>query len=223
MLAAAALVGCSSAESDPTPSITPTGESASIFTNGITVSSAAADISLSFHSATDWRVSVEEMAYKGLVSWAVATPASGKGGDVNLTVSILANTEMAPRQAVLQILSGDIVKSIPILQGGREKILITGVTLSRPSVEFYPGETLTLTATVTPSTTDEDKTVTWKSSDPSIVTVADGLLTAIAEGTAVITASAGSSASATCNVTVLHRGSGGEDLGGSTDVDPWNN
>lgn len=219
MLAAAAFVGCSSADDgEPTPSITPTGDSAGLFTSGISVSAKAADVSLSFTSAADWSVSVEET--KGLVSWAIATPASGKKGDVTLTVSILANTGMEARSAVLSIMSGDLVKAIPITQAGREKVLITDVTLSRSSIELYPGDSATLTATVTPSNTDEDKTVSWKSSDTSVVKVEGGVLTAVSEGSATITATAGS-VSGTCTVSVLHRGSGGENLGGTTDVDPW--
>ena len=45
------------------------------------------------------------------------------------------------------------------------------------------------------------KTVTWSSSDEAIAIVADGVVTAVAEGTATITAEAGGK-SATCEVTV---------------------
>ena len=46
-----------------------------------------------------------------------------------------------------------------------------------------------------------DKTVTWSTSDGSVVTVEDGKATAVAEGTAVITARAGGK-SAACEVKV---------------------
>ena len=53
------------------------------------------------------------------------------------------------------------------------------------------GETLQLTATVSPDNAT-DKTVTWTSSDPGVATVSDtGLVTGETEGQTVITASAG--------------------------------
>ena len=73
------------------------------------------------------------------------------------------------------------------------------ISLNKTSVALVAGSTETLTATVEPSdTTDE---VTWESSDTSVATVADGVVTAVAEGTATITAKAGEK-SASCKVTV---------------------
>ena len=65
------------------------------------------------------------------------------------------------------------------------------------------GDTLTLTATVNPDNAD-DKTVTWKSSDTAVAIVENGVVIAVAPGTATITATAGSK-SATCVVTVEER------------------
>ena len=66
------------------------------------------------------------------------------------------------------------------------------------------GQTASLTATVTPDNA-ANKNITWSSSDSSIATVnASGTVTAIANGTADITATAadGSGVSAKCSVTV---------------------
>ena len=64
------------------------------------------------------------------------------------------------------------------------------------------GETLQLTATVSPDNAD-DKTVTWSSSDDSIATVdQNGLVTAKAEGKVVITATNSAGQSANCMITV---------------------
>ncbi len=57
--------------------------------------------------------------------------------------------------------------------------------------------TETLTATGVPA----GETVTWKSDDESVATVENGVVTAVAKGTATITATAGGK-SATCTVTV---------------------
>ncbi|MBQ3689141.1 MAG: Ig domain-containing protein [Bacteroidales bacterium] len=85
-----------------------------------------------------------------------------------------------------------------------ETIVVTGITLDKTTLEITVGETVTLTATVTPETAT-DKTVTWSSADESIATVdAEGKVTAVAVGTVKITATAndGSNVKAECEVTV---------------------
>ena len=78
---------------------------------------------------------------------------------------------------------------------------VTSVTLDRTSASLQAGETVTLTATVKPDDAT-DKTVTWTTSDASVVTVNNGVVTAIKVGTAIITAKAGDQ-SATCSITVM--------------------
>lgn len=77
---------------------------------------------------------------------------------------------------------------------------INGITLDQTVATLTEGETLTLTATVSPDDAT-DKTVTWSTSDASVATVENGVVTAVAEGTATITAKAGDK-EATCVVTV---------------------
>ena len=80
-------------------------------------------------------------------------------------------------------------------------IEVTSVILDQITLELIAGETATLAATVDPSDAT-DKTVTWTTDKANIATVDKaGKVTAVAEGTAVITAKAGSQ-SATCTVTV---------------------
>ena len=75
------------------------------------------------------------------------------------------------------------------------------VYLSDSEITLVVGDEKTLTATVTPEDAP-DKTVTWTSSDPEVVSVDSGKLTALKEGTAVITATAANGKSAQCKVTV---------------------
>lgn len=82
-------------------------------------------------------------------------------------------------------------------------VAVTGITLDKSELALTEGETGTLTATVTPENAT-DKTVTWSSSDESVATVADGTVTAVAAGTATITAKAGD-VEAACTVTVTEK------------------
>ena len=83
----------------------------------------------------------------------------------------------------------------------KKVVAVESVTLDKSSLELNEGETATLTATVKPDNAS-DKTVTWSSSKTSVATVdASGKVTAVAEGTATITAKAGDK-TATCSVTV---------------------
>ena len=83
-------------------------------------------------------------------------------------------------------------------------ILVTGVTLDQANLELTEGETAQLTATVLPDNAT-NKNVTWSSDNPSVATVdQNGVVTAVAPGTATITATAadGSGKTAACTVTV---------------------
>lgn len=83
------------------------------------------------------------------------------------------------------------------------KEVATGITISRKSVTLTEGEYTSLTATVTPSNA-VDRTVTWTTSDASVATVdAEGNVTAIARGTAVVMATTVTGISDDCTVTVV--------------------
>ena len=100
---------------------------------------------------------------------------------------------------------------------------VTGVTLSQTQASLYCNRTpntLALTAKVAPDNAT-NKAVTWTSSDSAVATVdQNGVVTALARGTAVITATAadGSGANATCTVTVSRYSSGGGSSSSSTSL-----
>ena len=76
----------------------------------------------------------------------------------------------------------------------------TNIKLNKSETTIYTGNTETLVATVEPSDTTD--TVVWTSSKESVATVDNtGKVTAVAPGTATITAKAGDK-TATCTVTV---------------------
>lgn len=77
---------------------------------------------------------------------------------------------------------------------------VTSVTLDKSSLILAVGETSVLTATVKPDNAT-DKTISWSSSDPSVVKVDNGKLTALKVGTAVVSVIA-ANFSASCSVMV---------------------
>ena len=79
-------------------------------------------------------------------------------------------------------------------------VAVTSITLDKTSLSMKVGETETITATVNPDNAT-DKTVTWGSSDVSVATVADGIVTAKSPGTVTVTAKSGIYTT-DCNVTV---------------------
>ena len=83
-----------------------------------------------------------------------------------------------------------------------EPVHATGVTLDKTSASVKLGKTLTLTANVAPEDA-ANKNVTWSSSDPSVATVSDGVVTGVATGNAKITVTTeDGSHTASCTVTV---------------------
>ena len=86
----------------------------------------------------------------------------------------------------------------------KKEVAVSGVSLSQTSVTLAVGESANLGAAVSPSNAT-DKNVSWSSSDASVVSVSDGKLTAVKDGTATITATAGGK-TATCTVTVVKGG-----------------
>lgn len=83
---------------------------------------------------------------------------------------------------------------------------VTGVTIKNaPTKAIFEGTVLTLTAEVTKENeADEVPALRWASSDATVASVdaATGVVTALKEGTAAITVTAGEGITATCNITV---------------------
>lgn len=79
-----------------------------------------------------------------------------------------------------------------------------GITLDVTEANLFEGDELILTVTVDPENTT-DKSVTWSSSAPEIATVDNGVVTAIAPGTAIITATTANGLTASCTVTVIEK------------------
>ena len=91
--------------------------------------------------------------------------------------------------------------SIDIIRSSENTIPLKGISLDKTELTLFNGETKTLTVKYNPSNTTDNKSVVWKSSDESVVTVKEGKVVAIGKGEATITAKVGSF-SASCKVIV---------------------
>lgn len=89
--------------------------------------------------------------------------------------------------------------------GGQTTPTVNSVTVAPATITLDPNATQQLTATVDATPATADKTVTWESSNTSVATVSTtGLVTAVAQGTATITAKSNldNTKSGSCAVTV---------------------
>ncbi|MDR1594250.1 MAG: Ig-like domain-containing protein [Prevotellaceae bacterium] len=85
-----------------------------------------------------------------------------------------------------------------------KSVAVTGVAFDEPTLGLYLDDVVALTVTVSPETAT-NKSVRWKSSDTNVATIDDdGVITALATGTTVITATTiESEFTTTCTVTVI--------------------
>ena len=100
---------------------------------------------------------------------------------------------------------GSDSRELSVTISARATVPVTGVSLDRSALTLSEGDTSRLTVTVEP-TDATNQNVTWASSAPGVATVdASGNVTAVAEGTATITATTDDGGkTATCTVTVAH-------------------
>ena len=94
--------------------------------------------------------------------------------------------------------------SYPYLQWAANANPIVSITLDNTSLVVAMGETATIVANVLPEDAG-NKHLIWTSSNESVATVDNGVVTAIEQGTAIITVEStdGSNVSAECEVTVV--------------------
>ncbi|HHV11260.1 MAG TPA: leucine-rich repeat protein [Clostridiales bacterium] len=108
-------------------------------------------------------------------------------------------TALKRGKATITVRSGSVVASCVVNVSSD----IKGITLSKQSLTLYLGSSQTLTAAFNPTDAKDDRTVTWTSSDKSIITIdSKGKIKTVGTGTATVTATAGDGVQATCSVAV---------------------
>lgn len=155
----------------------------------------------------------------------------GGSGTVTIRIEMDQNYTGEKRMATITVRSGNHVFTVTVVQEGTKQdgsgnpapVPVEGIELSETELRLDAGETATLAASVTPENATI-KSVTWASSDPQIATVhpVSGLITAVADGTAVVTATSSSNKqlSAGCTVTI---GAGEEEPADDPEPEPTEN
>ena len=143
----------------------------------------------------------------------------GSCGDITVTDGVTSLTSTKGKDATNSIGAGNngsvgtitiggTVYSDGITESPYTFAPVKGISLNKTSTTLTVGSSETLTATVIPDNAN-DKSVTWATSNASVATVADGMVTAVAPGTATITVTTTDGAkTATCEVTVIQLTSG---------------
>lgn len=138
---------------------------------------------------------------------------SGGAGNVTLRIAVEQNYTGERREAVITVRSGDNTFMVTVIQEGTKQdgtpneapVKVTKIVLDKGELTMKPGDKATLAATVEPADATV-KSVIWSSGNPAVVEIdpATGEMTAIAAGTAVVTATSSSNkeVSASCTVTV---------------------
>ena len=181
---------------DKTATCTVTVTSATVAVTRLTLSTEY--VSLNVNDIVTIKANVyPDNATDKTVTWSSSNPTVASVSNGNVT-ALKAGTALITAKA------GSLTATCTVSVGGASIVYVTGISLNKTSATIKPNATLTLTATVTPSDAT-DKTVTWSSSNPNVASVSNGIVTGHKEGTAVITAEAGSK-SATCTVTVSATG-----------------
>ncbi len=125
--------------------------------------------------------------------------------DASVSKAALPNDKTYGDGLTTKAVSGNAVSEKIAFFGGptlEPPVSATGVTLNKSTTSIVKGDTETLTASVAPANAT-NKAVTWSSSNTGIATIANGVITAVAVGTAtIIVTTADGGYTATCAVTV---------------------
>lgn len=118
-------------------------------------------------------------------------------GEAGMTFSVDTVANSADKKVPYECSNGSVLVVSPI----------TGVTLNKEKLSLTAGGSDTLTATVNPADTTDDKTIAWSAGNDKIAAVDNtGKVTAISAGTTDITATTVNGKTAKCSVTVSPMG-----------------
>ena len=154
----------------------------------------APDTSMNVNETQQWNVHVQPDGLDQYIRFTSSDPSVISISDTGLITALKPGTAEVTAAYGTHKLSYTITVTA---------VNVTSITVTPEQAQLKPGDTLQLKAEVKPGNAT-DQTVTWTSSDSSIVKTDDtGFITALKEGTAVITAAnPASGLKAECRITV---------------------
>lgn len=171
--------GCGGPEPEPVPGPTPV---------------TPAKISVTGVSLNKSSITLVEGANESLV--ATVSPSDATDKEVSWSSSESSVASVDSKGTVKAVKAGTTTVTVKTNDGGKtascsvtveaKVISVTSVSIDQNSLELIEGEEATLASTVEPGDAT-NKTVAWSSSDPTVATVEDGKVVAVAPGTATIT------------------------------------
>lgn len=147
----------------------------------------------------------ERELYDHSFSWAVSEGTSVTVSELGL-VTAVAEGKTTLTATYTGSNAGDttvepVKVTVSVIAPAESLTTANSVSLSAEDLSLDIGASYTLSAVVLPFTAT-DKTITWTTSDETVATVQDGVVTAVAEGTATITATLANSKFDACEVMV---------------------
>ena len=114
-------------------------------------------------------------------------------GKIPLTLEVATLADGDLRDLQSEVSQGSVTVGVPM----------ESIALDRTALSLKKGESQALQVSFTPANTTDDRTITWSSNNQQAATVdGNGLVKAVGEGNAVITATAANGSTAQCAVTV---------------------
>lgn len=137
----------------------------------------------------------------------VGMPPTVKGtpNDTKATVSYTLATTLS-ETSYIDVTAEDgqtkLRYSVAFTVASGDPVAVTGVSLNKSTITLEEGQSETLTATIAPADAT-DQGLSWTSNNTAVATVANGIVTAVSEGTATITVKTNDgNFTAQCTVTV---------------------
>lgn len=175
----------------------------------VTLDKSAVTLSVGGSVKLDVSVQPSTLASLERVSWTSSEISVASVDDTGLIVALAEGVTV-----VTASVGGKSASCTVTVAGDPEKIEVTSLVIDKSELELFVGQKATITATVSPVEAS-GCILFWKSSDESVMTVKDGVVTAVKSGVAVVTVEI-DDLSASCSVTVNEQDSEDEvaDLGG---------
>ena len=146
------------------------------------------EATLQFSTNKPWTIAVEATR---AVSWIRVSSYNGMAGDAHVQLAVEPNLSQEARRATLSLYCDQQKTQMTISQEAApavvpDPVAVQRVTLSPATLRLPVRGEAELSYAVYPGNADVES-VSWTTSDAAVVTVADGQLTAVGAGSAVVT------------------------------------